>query len=66
MHHSIKVRDEVYDDLRRLQRPRETYNEVISRLLMIAKPLLEAARILGPSHSLMERPKKEAKEDALP
>lgn len=33
MSHSIKINDKAYNDLREMQAPRETYNDVVSRLL---------------------------------
>ena len=64
MSKSIKVSDKVYEELRELQAPRETYTEVIDRLLSTIRPLREASKFLGPSHYLKERPPcgKEGKE----
>ena len=39
MSHSIKINDLTYNDLREIQGPRETYNDVVSRLLDIYKML---------------------------
>jgi len=56
MSKSIKVSDKVYEELREIQAPRETYNEDIDRLLSTIRPLREASNILGPSYYLKERP----------
>lgn len=61
MSKSIKITDETYEELRALQGPRETYSQVILRLLAIIKPLQEAKDILGPGYHLSERPKEEVK-----
>jgi predicted CopG family antitoxin len=52
MSHTIKISDEVYGDLQKLQRPRESYSAVIQRLLRMVQPLLEVVQSLGPSHYL--------------
>lgn len=62
MSRPIKVSNEVYEKLQKLQRPRESYSEVIERLLMMTEPLLEASRLLGSAHYLTERPKQEVKQ----
>ncbi len=59
MKRSIKIDDNVYQELRALQGPRETYSEVIERLLAIVRPLRQAATILGPAHYLQERQRDE-------
>lgn len=61
MSHSIKVSDEVFDELKVLMGAQETYSHVIKRLLAIVKPIKEVSDILGPSHFLMEKPKQEVK-----
>ena len=33
MSHSIKINDQNYQDLQKIQGPRETYNDAVSRLL---------------------------------
>ena len=59
MSKSIKVTEEVYKDLLEMQRPRETFSEEIERLLRVYRTLFEVRETLGPSHHLMERPRKE-------
>lgn len=61
MMHSIKVSDETYRKLRRLQGPRESYSKVVDRLLAIVEPLQEVKELIGPAHYLAERPKEEVK-----
>lgn len=61
MRYSIKVSPKVYEELRELQCPRETYSEVIERLLSVLRPIRDASTILGPSHWTKERPKEEVK-----
>jgi len=56
---TIRVTDNVYRELQEIQAPRETYSEVIERLLSTIRPLREMSTILGPSHYLKERPKEE-------
>ena len=58
---TIRVNDEVFAELQELQAPRETYSEVIERLLSTVRPLREVSAILGPSHYLKERPKEGVK-----
>ncbi len=61
MNRSIKVSDEVYQDLARLQRPRETYSEVVNRLINLydligkASPLLHGAAGLHELERLREK-----------
>lgn len=49
MNKTMKVSDEVFEDLRRLQQPRETYSDVVKRLVNLhgvisaARPMLEGA-----------------------
>ena len=35
--HSIKVNDDVYDRIQKLQGPRETYSEVVDRCLSVVE-----------------------------
>ncbi len=39
MSHSIKVQDKEFEELQKIQGPRETYNDVVSRLLDIYRML---------------------------
>lgn len=57
MSKTIRVENGVYNELEELRDKRETFSEVIGRLLSIIRPLREASSILGPSHYLKERPK---------
>jgi len=63
MSHAIKVSDNVYDRLRGLQAPRETYSEVIDRCISTVEALKSIPDILGPSHPLSERPRREAENE---
>ena len=63
MSHSIKVSDEVYKRIQRLQGPRETYNEVVERCLSVVETVKGVSDQLGPSHYLQERPRQEARVD---
>ena len=56
MMHSIKVSDKNYNRLRELQGPRETYNDVVGRLVFIRDTIAAVGDTLGPSHYLMRRP----------
>ena len=58
MSKSIKVSEEVYQELVKEQRPRETFNEEIERFLRVYKTLFNVVETLGPSHSLMQKPEK--------
>lgn len=56
MSKSIKVSDEVYNDLLKMQQPRETLSEIIKRLIRVYATLFSIKETLGPSHYLNERP----------
>lgn len=47
MSKSIKVSEEVYQELRGLQRTRETYNDVIARLIAVDKGLMGLYTVVG-------------------
>jgi predicted CopG family antitoxin len=47
MSKSIKVTEEVYQELRELQRTRETYNDVIARLIAVDKGLMGLYTVVG-------------------
>lgn len=59
MSHAIKVSDNVYQRLQRLQGPRESYSEVIDRCICAVEAIRGVSNILGPSHYLKERPKED-------
>lgn len=46
MNHSIKVSEETYQELLKLQRPRETFSEIVERLLVVQSKLRELANII--------------------
>ena len=62
MSFTIRVSDNVYARLQRLQGPRETYSEVIERCITIVEEFKGLSEHLGPSHYLKERPKEGAKQ----
>lgn len=66
MSHSVKVSDQVYTNLLRLQGPRETFSEVIGRMIFIRDTIASIGDTLGPAHYLMRIPEKpqETKEAA--
>ena len=49
---TIRVEDETYEDLEKLIIHRETFNNVIQRLLKVYHTLSEVSVILGPEHWL--------------
>ena len=49
---TIRVEDETYEDLEKLILHRETFNNVIQRLLKVYHTLSEVSVILGPGHFL--------------
>jgi len=58
---SIKVTNNVYERLKRLQQPREHYSEVIERALNTYEAIQGIRDGLPASHYLQERPKEEVK-----
>jgi len=61
MSKSIKVSDQVFKELQKLQEPRQTYSDVIAILIQVVTELRGVSAILGPSHYLKERPREEVK-----
>ena len=57
MSKQIRVSDEVYERLHEMQRPRETFSELVERLMRVYKSLFEASNLLGSGYHLTERPK---------
>lgn len=53
----IRVSDDVYERLQKLQGPRESYSEVIERAISIIEIIKDVPPMLGPRHYLRERPK---------
>ncbi len=66
MTHSIKVSDEVFQTLRQLQKPRESYNEILSRVLAAYQVIQGIRDGLPASHWLQERPHDIAKDKISP
>ena len=60
MSKAIKLDDQVYERLDRLRGKRETFSEVVARLLEIVEVVHKSAEILGPSHWVNERPATDA------
>ncbi len=54
---TIKVEDRVYDKLVSLLEPRETFSQVVERLLRVYATIKDVSDALGPGHYLKERPK---------
>jgi len=52
MSKTIKVEDKVYHRLDELREKRETFSEVIQRLLDLHVMLTDVSKVLGPSHYL--------------
>ena len=65
MSHSIKISDEVLDDLRSLQRPRETYNELINRLLNVFKLMEQVKPFLDRYHEELKQKVEKIEKEAL-
>lgn len=63
MSKSIKVSDDVYERLQAHQEPRESYSQLINRLLNTVEAIQAVSSTLGPSHHLMGRAKEKV-EDA--
>lgn len=53
----IKIRDDQYKRLQELQGPRETYADVLERLLKVFDTVSDVRDTLGPHHYLSQRPK---------
>lgn len=51
MTHTIRVDDQVYDGLRAIQAPRESYSDVICRLLDLRRMITGLEPILRGSHA---------------
>ena len=54
MSKTIKLNEEVYQQLRGLQRTRETYNDVIARLIAVDKGLMGLYTVVGGVQSFAE------------
>ena len=61
MSKAIKIRENTYEELLKLQRPRETISEVIDRLVRVYNEIFMIRETLGPHHHLAERPKEEVR-----
>lgn len=57
MSKQIRVSDTTYKELELLMQPRETFENVLRRLLVVYKEISDIKTTIGPSHYLMERPK---------
>lgn len=60
MSKSIKVSDEVYRELLLIQRPRETFSEIIGRLLKVSDLFAKAEPILRGQHDFLEEQRRRA------
>lgn len=61
MSKTIRVRNQVYNELEELRDKRETFSEVILRLIKLYITMQSVSGNLGPSHYLKERPKEAEK-----
>jgi len=57
----VRVSDGVYIALEAIREKRETFSEVVERLIKVYVTLKGVSDTLGPSHYLKERPKEEVK-----
>lgn len=55
MSKTIKVNDQVYGELEQIRDKRETFSEVVQRLLKVFATLKEVSDTLGPAHYLREQ-----------
>ncbi len=55
MSKTIRVRNQVYNELEELRDKRETFSEVIERLIKLYSTMRNVSDNLGPSHYLKER-----------
>jgi len=63
MSKTIKVEDEVYQDLDQFRGKGETFSDALRKVLKCAKAILGVTQILGPHHYLMgETPPSERRE----
>lgn len=62
MSHSIKVSDGVYITLEAIRGKRETFSQVVERLIRVYASLKDVSETLGPSHYLKERPREEVEQ----
>lgn len=61
MSKTIRVSDEVYNELEKLRDKRETFNQVIARTINAYNTIRGIRDGLPASHYLQERPKQEVK-----
>lgn len=54
MRKSIKLEEQVYLDLERLMVSRETFSEVVARLISVYNTLKSVSDTLGPGHYLQD------------
>ena len=66
MSKSIKVKETTYERLLALQRPRETFSDIIERMLRVYAAIADVEDTLSPGHYLMERPKADARAKETP
>lgn len=53
----IAIRDDQYKRLQEIQEPRETYADVLERLLKVFSTVSDVRDTLGPHHYLAQRPR---------
>lgn len=59
MSKSIKVSDEVYHELLRLQRTRETFSDIVARLLRVNELMWKAIPLIEGERERLERTTKQ-------
>ena len=63
MSKTIRIDDRVYIALDTIREKRETFSEVIERLVKLHTLMTDVGKGLGPSHWTKERPKEEGKHE---
>lgn len=59
MSKTIKITNEVYTNLEAIREKRETFSDVVERLIGVYAKIRAVSDTLGPSHYLNKRPNKE-------
>ena len=63
MRKQISLDIAVYEQLDTLRGKRESFSQLVERLVKVYKTLFEVAEVLGPAHYLAERPKNKEVKD---
>ena len=59
MSKTIWLKDETYNKLEALREKRETFGEVVERLIKVYDVIWDVSEALGPGHYLKERPQEQ-------